>query len=71
MPRLCGRGGNIGRRTRISQIDHTRRLNRTLEDLLRDNANARDQVANTRANESQEQRNKRLQANALSKFRKR
>ena len=65
MPRLRGRGGNIGRRTRNSQIAHTRRLNRTAEDLLTDNANLGDQVANTRANESQEQRNERLQANAL------
>ena len=65
MPRLRGRGGNIGRRTRNSQIAHTRRFNRTAEDLLTDNANLRDQVANTRANESQEQRNECLQANAL------
>lgn len=65
MPRLRGRGGNIGRRTRNSQIVRTRRLNRTAEDQLTDNANLRDQVANTRANESQEQLNERLRANAL------
>jgi len=33
------RGGNIGRRTRNSQIVRTRRLNRMAEDQLTDNAN--------------------------------
>lgn len=65
MPRLRGRGGNIGRRTRNSQLVQNRRLNRSAEDQLTDNENLRNQAAITRANESQEQRNERLRANAL------
>ena len=65
MPRLRVRGGNIGRRTRHSEIVHTNRFNRTADEQLTDNANLRDQVAKTRANEIQEQRNERLRANAL------
>jgi len=58
----------IGRRTRILQIVHTRRLSRTAEDQLTDNANFGDQVANTHANEIQEQRNERRRANALKQI---
>jgi hypothetical protein len=54
-----------------SQLVQNRRLNRSTEDQLTDNENVRNQVrlqaAITRANESQEQRNKRPQANALNR----
>jgi len=49
-------GGNIGQRTRNSQIVHTCWLNRTAKYQLTDNANLKNQVANTRANKSQEYR---------------
>ncbi|KAK0072379.1 hypothetical protein PV325_011441 [Microctonus aethiopoides] len=61
MPRLRGRaGGNIGRRTRNAEIIRFRRLNRTAGEHLTDNVNLGVQVANTRANESLEQRNEHL-----------
>jgi len=60
-------GGNIGRRTRNSQLVHNYRLNRSAEDQLTDIENVRNQTAITRANESQEQRNKRRRANIETK----
>lgn len=65
MPRLRGRAKNIGRRTRNAQLIHDRRLNRSIEEHSTDNANLRDQVACSRANENSEQRVQRLYANAL------
>ncbi|VVC37945.1 Hypothetical protein CINCED_3A010874 [Cinara cedri] len=65
MPRFRRRGGNIGRRTRNSQLVQNRRLNRSAEDQLTDNENLRNQAVITRTNESQEQRNERRRANAL------
>ena len=65
MPRLRGRAKNIGRRTRNAQLVHDRRLNRSIEEHSTDNANLRDQVACSRANENSEQRVQRLHANAL------
>ena len=59
MPRLRRRG-NIGRRTRHSQIMHTLRLNITEEDT-----SLGDQVANRNANERQEHRYERLRSNTL------
>ncbi|KAG8290834.1 hypothetical protein J6590_074822 [Homalodisca vitripennis] len=57
MPRLRGRGRNIGRRTRHAQLAHDRRLNRTDQEHSTDNVTLMDQVARTRANENSEQRN--------------
>ena len=65
MPRLRGRGGNIGRQTRNSQLVHNRRLNWLEENQLTDNKNLKNQAEITRRNESQEQRNERRWANAL------
>ncbi|GBP76085.1 hypothetical protein EVAR_46953_1 [Eumeta japonica] len=61
MPCLRRRGGNIGQRTRNSQLLQNRWLNRSAEDK----ENVRNQAAIIRANGSQEQRNERLRANAL------
>ena len=55
MPRLCKRARHIGRRTRIAQLVHDLRLNRTVEENSRDNVNLRDQVACTRPNENLDQ----------------
>lgn len=65
MPRLRGRGGNIGRRTIHSQLQHNHRLNTSAQDQLTVNGNVINPTAITRANESQEHRNERLRANAL------
>ena len=65
MPRLRGRGGNIGRRTWDSQRNYNRRLNRTAEERLADNVKLRHRAAIARANESPEHRNERLRADAL------
>ncbi|VVC36598.1 Hypothetical protein CINCED_3A006055 [Cinara cedri] len=65
MPRLCGRRGNIRRLTRNSQLVQNRWLNRSAEDQLTDNENLRNQIAITRTNESQEQRNERHRVNTL------
>ncbi|VVC42431.1 Hypothetical protein CINCED_3A001227 [Cinara cedri] len=65
MPRLRGRGGNIGQRTRNSQLVQNSRLNRSAKDQLTDNENLRNQAAIKRTNGSQEQCNERRRANAL------
>ncbi|XP_050340695.1 uncharacterized protein LOC126767147 [Bactrocera neohumeralis] len=65
MPRLRGRAKNIGRRSHNPQIARNHRLNRTVEEHLTTNANVREQIANSRANENSEQRNQRLRANTL------
>lgn len=65
MPRLRGRGNNIGRRTRHSQEVRNIRQNSSAEARATDNEHLRVRMANIRANETTDQRNERLQANAL------
>lgn len=71
MPRYRKRRGDIGLRTKQAQSVRNRRLNRTPEQYLKDNAYSREQVARSRANESAEQRSHRLHANNLRQRRAR
>jgi len=52
-------------RFHLNQFYWNRVYLRHINDIYADNANLRDQVANTRANEIQEQRNESRRANAL------
>lgn len=61
-PRLRGQAGNIGQRRQNAATVRCRRLNRMATEHLTDNVNLRDQVANTRKNESLEQHNEPLRA---------
>ncbi|XP_026476448.1 uncharacterized protein LOC113382110 [Ctenocephalides felis] len=65
MPRIRRGASNFGRRTRQARAIYERRLNRTHEQHMMDNMNLREQVANTRANESLERRTQRLTDMAL------
>ncbi|XP_026471532.1 uncharacterized protein LOC113375801 [Ctenocephalides felis] len=65
MPRIRRAASNFGRRTRQARAIYERRLNRTHEQHMTDNMNLREQVANTRANESLERRTQRLTDMAL------
>jgi hypothetical protein len=61
MPPLRGRRGNWSTDSEFT-ISPEPSVNRSTEDQLTDNENLRNQPAITRANESQEQRNKRRRA---------